>query len=128
MLVFLAGAAGAGLVATDLALTALEGFRLGRGVGSDRLAGRRLGTGRGSGLFGRRSRILVLVVEVFGAFAAGIARFLTDFFTQLATRQHGNGFLFQAAEQQGEHVERFALILVLGILLRIAAQRDALAQ
>src|SRR5690606_32970594 len=130
LLVFLAGAARARLVAAHLAALANEGLdRLGiaarlepkppfLGLGPGVAGLHRLLCGLGMLVFHlRRVRALALLHRLYLGLGA-----------HLDAREDGGDVVAHPGQHLGEHLERLALVLLLGVLLRIAAQPDALSQ
>src|SRR5690606_2179540 len=72
------------------------------------------------------------VLELHGARETTLTRLLfgvdLSLRTQLHPRQHRHGVVLHAVEHRSEQLERLALVLLLGILLRVAAQMDTLTQ
>src|SRR5215468_8048491 len=147
VLVLLPRAARAGLVASHLALAAHEGAgslrwwqrrRAGRsGTGRTRSTPfrrrwqrtrRRLGTTPVSGE--RRGGFGVLRLQRAHQPAVALLFFALDLLlgAHLDGGNEGHGLVFDALEHGGEHLERLALELETIVLLRVAAQVNALAQ
>ena len=116
MLVFFAGATGAGIVATDLLLIPHEGgvtlFGSGLFIGQLALCGG-MGVSAGSG-FG------LLALLLFQGFHVTLLH--------LNTAQYADHVALEGFQHLGEQIERLALVLLLGVLLGLAAQMNALGR
>ncbi len=124
LLVFLAGAARAGFVAAHFAAFANHGARLlRRSLG---LAGAvALGGGRGQ-LFLLRLHFLGLHAGFF--LALGFEAFHFVLAAHFEVMQHAHQLMLDLVEHGLEQLERFFLVFLLGVLLGVAAQMNALAQ
>src|SRR5881397_4425533 len=115
MFVFLPRSARARIIATDLLANA--------GERRWRYSGGRSISGDGESFF---------VIGVLIAHVGHRRRFLDRLHVLLRTHLHGehilHDVLLDAIEHVGEQLEGFTLVLLLRILLRVAAQMDALAQ
>src|SRR5690606_4588236 len=116
MLELAARAAWTGFVPAHLAPFAHEGFRRFPSLLGVTSGGTRVG-----------------VLELHLARGRPLAAFLfhaRDFFlgAHLHARDDGDGLALDALKHHEEHLEGFALVLLLRVLLRVAAQVDALAQ
>ncbi len=122
MLVLLAGTAGAWLVAADLRLGTYRCHRRRRSTFGFRL---------GVGLVQRRNLgVLELhALRQLLGLAAQASLFLDRVFaTHLDVGQHTNGVALDGFEQILEEGEGLALVFLLGVLLGVATQMDAVTQ
>src|SRR6266581_233319 len=117
MLVFLSRPAGTRIVAADLAHLPHERRRLRRG--------RRIGAGPGKRLFVSG----VLILHVFDSRGLDLFRLLDLVPSlQLDRHQRARDFELDRLHEIAEQLERFALVFLLRVLLRVTAQVDPLAQ
>src|SRR5829696_10517891 len=145
MLELLPGPAWAKLVAADLAPFTYDRLLAGPGGARKRATAERAAWGRRKTgeatlwrsrrrlrLIGRnrglRSRMLGLQASRELPFALAFLFFDLGFAAHLQPRQQRDRVVLDAVEQRAEEFERFALVLLLRVLLRIGAQVDTLAQ